>query len=174
MDIDSVNRLPVPNRPVPDWKGSDGVYKVNSYEHDENGITTEDPAITVRMQDKRLGKRAPLAKEAGKYGAVNTYGNKKSSTALLCWGSNKGVCVEVAQRLKLRVVQPVVLSPFPVDEFKKAIGRAKKIISVESNATGQLNRLAASHGVSTGKEILKYDGRPFSVDELEKKVKKLL
>ena len=59
-------------------------------------------------------------------------------------------------------------------ELKKAIGKANKIISVECNATGQLSRLAASHGVNSAGKILKYDGRPFALDELENELKKVL
>ena len=152
----------------------DAVIKVNSYEHDEYGLTTEDPAMTARMQEKRLRKNNFLMKEVQRYETVKTYGDKNSSAVLLCWGSNKGPCVEAAEKLNLKVVQPVMLSPFPEDEFKKAIGAAKKIISVENNATGQLGMLVKSRGINIDGEILKYDGRPFSVDELEEKVKKLL
>lgn len=152
----------------------DAVIKVNSYEHDESGITTEDPAITIQMQDKRLRKEKSLAKEIKKYETVKSYGNQGSSTVLLCWGSNKGVCVEAAGKLNLKVVQPVVLSPFPLDRFKEAIKGAQKIISVENNATGQLRLLLNRFGIKIDSEILKYDGRPFSVDELEYKIKNIL
>ncbi|MDD5449775.1 MAG: 2-oxoacid:acceptor oxidoreductase family protein, partial [Candidatus Omnitrophica bacterium] len=80
----------------------DAVIKVNSYEHDEYGITTEDPAVTTLMQDKRLRKERCLSEELQKYKTVNTFGNSDSSTALVCWGSNKGVSVEAAQELGLK------------------------------------------------------------------------
>ncbi|MGB9643349.1 MAG: 2-oxoacid:acceptor oxidoreductase family protein, partial [Candidatus Ratteibacteria bacterium] len=35
---------------------TNAVVKVNSYEHDESGITTEDPVITAKMQTKRIRK----------------------------------------------------------------------------------------------------------------------
>lgn len=152
----------------------DAVIKVNSYEHDEYGLTTEDPAITVQMQDKRLRKRRFLEEEIRKYETVKTCGDKNSSTVILCWGSNKGVCIEAARNLDLKVVQPVVISPFPIDAFKKALGKAKKIILVENSATAQLKLLLKRYDINIDKEILKYDGRPFSVDELEEKIKKVL
>jgi 2-oxoglutarate ferredoxin oxidoreductase subunit alpha len=105
---------------------------------------------------------------------VNVYGNDNSETALLCWGSNKGVCNEVGQKLDLKVVQPIVLNPFPARQFKDALNGVKKIICVESNATGQLARLIRAHGFNPGYTIFKYDGRPFSTDELEEKVKAYL
>jgi len=152
----------------------DAIIKVNSYEHDEFGITTEEPETTIAMQNKRLGKEKYILQDMEKLEAVKTYGDKASSTAILCWGSNKGVCIEVAQNLGLKVIQPLALSPFPRRQFLEAVGSVKKIISVENNATGQLMRLVEPNGVRADKKILKYDGRPFSLDELETKIKAAL
>lgn len=152
----------------------DAVIKINSYEHDEAGITTEDCNLTTMMNDKRLGKEKYLAQELEGFESVKVHGNKDSQTALLCWGSNKGVCVEVAQNLGLKVIQPLVLSPFPVKQFQEAIKGVKKIISVENNATGQLVRLLKIYGFDCSAKIFKYDGRPFSLDELEVKTKELI
>jgi len=146
------------------------VVKVNSYEHDEYGITTEDPAVTTKMQEKRLKKMAYIEKELKRYGPVRVYGDKKSSRAILCWGSNKGVCVELAKEMKLRVVQPLVMMPLDVPLLKAALKGVKRLVSVESNATGQLSRLAASNGIKIDKKILKYDGRPFSLEGLKEEV----
>lgn len=156
----------------PPSKGA--IIKVNSYEHDESGITTEDPKQSFLMQDKRLRKEKSLAEELETLQAVNLHNAAGSETALLCWGSNKGVCIEVAQRLGLKVIQPVVLAPFPVRQFQEALKGVKRIICVENNATGQLIRLIKGYGFNAGEGIFKYDGRPFSVDELEEKVNKLL
>ncbi|MDP3732327.1 MAG: 2-oxoacid:acceptor oxidoreductase subunit alpha [Candidatus Omnitrophota bacterium] len=153
---------------VPD---KDAIVKVNSYEHDEFGITSEEIAVTNLMQDKRLRKEKYLLKELESCQTVKVYGNKDSQVTLLCWGSNKGVCVEVAQNLGLKVIQPLVLSPFPVKEFQKALTGVKKIINVENNATGQLIKLIKGFGFNVDENILKYDGRPFSLDELEEAVR---
>lgn len=149
---------------VPD---KDAIIKVNSYEHDEYGITTEDPCQTVKMQDKRLRKEKFLNEELNNYEAIKVYGNKTGETAILCWGSNKGVCVEASKKFNLKVIQPLVLWPFPVTQLKESLNGVKKIIAVESNATGQLVRLIKLYGMDADEKILKYDGRPFSVEELE-------
>lgn len=153
---------------VPD---KNAVIKVNGYEHDESGITTEDAVVTKKMQDKRLRKEKHLAEELKSFPTVKTYGNEEQTTALLCWGSAKGICVEIAQKLGLKVIQPIVLSPFPEHAFREAIRGIKKLIAVENNATGQLVRLIKAHGIDVDDTILKYDGRPFTLDELEKMVK---
>jgi 2-oxoglutarate/2-oxoacid ferredoxin oxidoreductase subunit alpha len=152
----------------------DAVIKVNSYEHDEYGITTEDPGVTKLMQDKRLRKEIFLAEELENMAAVKVYGNKNSETAVLCWGSNKGVCIEAAQKLDLKVIQPIVMSPFPVKQFRESLGGVKRLISVENNATGQLARLLRNYGLNVSGMILKYDGRQFSCDELVAEVRRAL
>jgi len=148
----------------------DAIIKVNSYEHDEFGLTTEEPNQTVLMQDKRLRKEKYLSRELDNFETVKVYGNINSSTSLLCWGSNKGVCVELAERLGLKVIQPVVLCPFPTRKFQDAVKGTKKLICVESNATGQLALLIKMFGFDVNEQVLKYDGRPFSLDELEKRI----
>ncbi|MBP7217210.1 MAG: 2-oxoacid:acceptor oxidoreductase family protein, partial [Candidatus Omnitrophica bacterium] len=150
------------------------IIKVNSYEHDEFGVTTEDPRLTTLMQDKRLRKEQCLAAELKEMAVVNVCGNNASSVALLCWGSNKGVCEEVAQRLAIKVIQPLVLWPFPIEQFQKARAGVKKLICVESNATGQLTRLLQMLGFKVDAQVLQYDGRPFSLDDLEEKIKGLM
>jgi len=145
----------------------DKAVKINSYEHDESGITTEDPVVTKRMQGTRLQKEKDLAQELKRYECVKVYGNKDSSTAVLCWGSNKSVCVEAAGKLGIKVIQVLTMSPFPKEQLTAATSDVKKLVAVENNATGQLSRLVECHGFDVSQKVLKYDGRPFAVDELE-------
>lgn len=152
----------------------DAVTKANSYEHDEAGISTEEPAVTIKMQDKRLRKETYLAAELENYESVKVYGNKNSATALLCWGSNKGVCIEIADMLGLKVIQPTVMAPFPLEQFRRALEGVSKIIAVENNATGQLARVVNAYGCNVSASILKYDGRSFSLEELEDRVRKVI
>ncbi|MGA9098521.1 MAG: thiamine pyrophosphate-binding protein, partial [Methanotrichaceae archaeon] len=153
----------------PPQKGQ--VIKSDSYTHDENGITTEDPDITSKIADKRLIKGESLAKEMAKYETVKVYGHGK--TAILCWGSNKGVCIEAAEKFGLKVIHVLVLSPFPVDQLRSALDDVEKMISVECNSTGQLARLAALYGHPADVQILRYNGRPFSLEDLEAELRKV-
>jgi 2-oxoglutarate/2-oxoacid ferredoxin oxidoreductase subunit alpha len=156
---------------VPD---KEAVIKVNSYEHDELGLTTEEAEKVATMQEKRLRKEDCLREELEAYETVKVYGNRNSSTALLCWGSNKGVCIEAAEILGLKVIQPLVLSPFPEKQFKEALKDISRIICIENNATAQLVRLINCYGFNVDKKILKYDGRSFSLDELKTKLRQVL
>jgi 2-oxoglutarate ferredoxin oxidoreductase subunit alpha len=148
------------------------VVKTNSYVHDEYGIVSEDPAIAKGVADKWLLKERILAQELEDYETVKVYG--QGETALLCWGSNKGVCVETAKKFGLKVIQMLVLSPFPAKALSQAMEGVKKIISVEGNATGQLAILLQQHGYRIDEQILKYDGRPFSLEDIENDIKKVM
>ncbi len=147
------------------------VVKINSYVHDEKGITTENPVLAVAAADKRRLKEESLAMDLASYETVKVYGT--GSTALLCWGSNKGVCVEIAAKMGLRVVQVLLLAPFPRGALSQALKGVNRLICVECNATGQLGSLLQLHGFEINDNIRKYDGRPFSLQELENEVKKV-
>ena len=149
----------------------DAVVKVNSYMHDAAGITAEDAEISNQMIKKRLNKWETLIDVMHGYSMVIQSGTPDASTALLCWGSVKGVCEEAAAELGLRVIRPIVLAPFPVDQIKKALIGVKRLIAVEENMTAQLAALAERHGIIIHEKILRYDGRPFTVEDLVSKVK---
>ncbi len=148
----------------PPQKGQ--VIKADSYTHNEEGITTEDPQITRENSDKRQRKGRFMAADLERYETVKIFGDRNSKIALLCWGSNKGVCMEAAGKLGLKVIQVLVLSPFPEKKLKDALQGVERLLAVECNSTGQLARLAGFFGVKTEERILKYDGRPFSVEDL--------
>ena len=148
------------------------IIKVNSYTHDYQGITTEDPDMTVAQVQKRIRKTEQLVQYVDKPGAVYLGGIKSAKTVLLCWGSPRGVCSEVAEELGLRVVSPVILSPFPIEEFGKAMKGVDKVILVEESSTGQLSQITAREGYKTDHIILRFDGRPFAVEELLAQVRR--
>ncbi len=149
------------------------VIKINSYYHTARGITTEDPEITTAIQDKLIRKQMTMAKEVETMPAVNRAGDPDATTALLCWGSTKGVCTEVAKRLEMKMVQPIVLWPFPSPQCRNALDGVKQVIAVEQNATGQLAALMSSQGFRINEHIHQYDGRPFTVEGLESRVKEI-
>ena len=148
------------------------VIKVNSYSHDYSGITIEDSAMANAIVEKRMRKAEKLAIHTDQPGAVYIGGVRDASTALLCWGSPRGVCNEVADILGLRIISPVVLFPFPVQEFSKAMDGVDKVILVEDSSTGQLSQLIAQVGYTVHEKILRYDGRPFAVEELLDRVRR--
>jgi 2-oxoglutarate ferredoxin oxidoreductase subunit alpha len=149
----------------------DAIVKANGYMHDEAGITSEDADMSIQMTKKRLKKWETLIDVMQGYPSVIQSGIPGASTALFCWGSTKGACEEAAELLGLRVIRPVVLAPFPADQIKKSLVGVKRLIAVEENATSQLAALAERHGINPDEKILRYDGRPFTVEDLVARVK---
>ncbi len=149
------------------------VIKVNSYAHDESGITTEDPAVIGLMTDKRLRKEASLEAEVGRLPAVVTGGDPEGTTVVLCFGSTAGVCEEAADALQYRTVRPVVLEPFPFNAFRDALSGVELTVCVEENVKGQLSLLLKRHGIMTAHSVRRSDGRPFEVEYLIKRLKEV-
>jgi len=146
------------------------VVKSTSYEHDEYGITIEEAELARTMQEKRRKKMERMKKEVEKLPCLAVYGNRNSKTAIVSFGISKGAAVEAAEKLKIKVVQPIILEPFPQKKMKEALRGVEKVFTVELNATGQLAKLLAQNGIKTAGSILKYDGRPFFAQEILEKL----
>jgi 2-oxoglutarate/2-oxoacid ferredoxin oxidoreductase subunit alpha len=152
----------------------DGYVCVDSDEHDETGHITEDLDLRTKMVDKRLNKMKLIEKEAVE---PTLTGPSSYKALLVCWGSNYFPVKEACENLDLKDTSILHLSqvyPLP-SGVKKRLEKAEKIIMIENNATGQLSKLIRLEtGIYIEKLILKYNGMPFSVEELEKEIKKLV
>jgi len=159
----------VPKRTVPEL----AMVKVNSYEHDEFGFTTEDKEIAKKMQDKRMMKFKILEKEVKeKFEMVRVFG--KGENLIISFGSTKGAIIDALDALKdFRFLQVLYISPFPKEIVKKEIEKSKKAIIIENNASGQLGKVIMQNVGIELNEILKYDGRPFTSEEIVFNVRKL-
>ena len=152
------------------------VVKVNSYEHDEHGFTSEDPRIIVKMIDKRAKKMKLITKDIARIQPIKIYGNKTAKNVVLFWGSTKGTILEALKEIKkpIKLVQVLCVEPLPVATLASALKGAKKIIAVENNSTGQLADLVGEKcGIKNIKKVLRYDGKPFAVEELVKVLNKI-
>jgi 2-oxoglutarate ferredoxin oxidoreductase subunit alpha len=157
ITTDGVSPLAFPGTPG-------AAIKSNSYEHDEDGIVTEDFDTTRKMQDKRFAKCKGLEKEMEKYETVKVYGDAKSKNAVVFWGSNKTVILEAAKFIKkpCRLVQVLWLEPFPTEKVAEALEGAPNLIDIESNHDAQLaGLLREKTGTEVQHYILQYDSRPF-------------
>ncbi|MEI7434206.1 MAG: 2-oxoacid:acceptor oxidoreductase subunit alpha [Methanomicrobiales archaeon] len=148
--------------------------KVNSHVHDTDGTTAEEHWVAKAMADKRNIKVAGMREEVEGLNPVEVTGNTNSDGALLTWGSNKGACDEVGKLLDLRVIRPIVVCPFPERSFANAMKGVRRFYSVETNETGQLARLVSQSGYRANGLVLKYDGRPFTIEELTARVREVI
>ncbi len=148
--------------------------KVNSYEHDEYGFTTEDKKVAKVMQEKRMKKFKALEKEVSeKFEMAKIYGNGEN--LIISFGSTKGAILDALPYLKnFRFLHIIYISPFPKKIVKEEIERSKRKIIIENNASGQLGSIIRENTGVEIEEILKYDGRPFTSEEIVFNVKRWL
>jgi len=141
------------------------VVVADSDEHTADGHLTEDLGVRVKMHDKRLRKLTGLVQELN---GVTTAGPAEAPLALACWGSSLGPVTEAVARLNAdgtpaRMVHLSELWPFPAGAVAGALGKPKKLVMVEMNATGQGNRLLRQEtGIAADHLVLKYNGAPFT------------
>ncbi len=143
-----------------------GLVCVDSDEHDEEGHITEDSATRNVMVEKRLRKLRSVAKAAIKPQLI---GPKSYRTLVVCWGSTFGAVREAIGSLGRKDVAMLHFSQvYPLHASTLGLLRkARNVICVENNATSQFARLIrAQTGFTIERNVLKYDGRPFSVEEL--------
>lgn len=136
-------------------------------EHDEQGHLIEDAKTRVLMMDKRMGKMEKVAEEA--LDPV-LFGTKEDPDAVLIgWGSTKGALMETVEFLNqgtCKVLGVHLPQVYPLPKSLEVIlkGPGRKFI-VESNYTGQLERLIASEFAwKPDASIRRYDGRPIDPD----------
>jgi 2-oxoglutarate ferredoxin oxidoreductase subunit alpha len=158
-------------RSIPGTKN--GVYYANSYEHDGTGHVTDDADARVAMVDKRMRKIESMKKDII---APHMYGDADADITLLCWGSTKGAVVTAAEMMraqgkKVSVMYMNWLFPMPEDTVRDMLQKAKRVIDIEQNATGQLAILIRElTGFDVREKILKYDGRPFLPEEIIERI----
>jgi len=146
-----------------------GIYLYNSYEHDEEGFSTEDAGIAKKGTEERLNKMKNILK-IEKY-IFNFYGSKTARNLIVSWGSTKGAILEAIRgNSDMAYLQIKMLWPLN-KEIEKVIKSFKTKILVENNATAQLGKLLRSEmGIEFNKTVLKYDGRPFFPNELKEEL----
>jgi 2-oxoglutarate ferredoxin oxidoreductase subunit alpha len=167
-------------RVLPSTKGA--IVRTNADEHDERGLTSEDPKMTTKMIEKRMRKLQYLAKELEerKIETTKFYGSEEAESTVIFWGSTKGPIREAKKLLELEDIainhlQVLYLLPFPMHRVEEALNEAKKTIVIENNNTSQLSSLIRERLLrDLDHKILKYDGRPFNPGYLAEKIKEVL
>lgn len=153
------------------------VVLVDSDEHDEFGNITESDEIRFKMVNKRLKKFDGLREDIEEPWFI---GEENPENLVVCWGSTYGAVKEAVSKLNAEGVSIGALVfgdiwPFPTKKLLELSKNAMKIIDVEQNATAQLDNLMRQEAlIKSTDKILKYDGRPFSGEELYLKIMEVL
>jgi len=148
---------------------------VDSDEHDETGHITESASVRVIMNDKRLRKMEFLKKDLLEPEYI---GLEDIDTLLIGWGSLYGSIKEAVKLLndkgseKYGALVFGDVWPLPDSLLKEKTLKAKRVINIEQNATGQLAQLIRENtGIQMDDSYLRYDGRPIASDDIVKKLK---
>ena len=158
-------------RVVPSWI-SDVVY-ADSDEHSAKGHITEDGAVRTAMVNKRFTKKMNLLrKEIIEPIAINL---AYAEIVLLGFGSTRGVIAEVCatENSKIGAIHFGQVWPFPGEALGALLNLAPhaRLITVEHNAGAQLAGLIARETrLIIETSILKYNGRPFTIEELSGRI----
>lgn len=152
-------------RSVPGMKG--GQYFANSYEHDEVGYVTEDPALREKMAEKRLKKLEGIKKVVR---PPDVYGDPKAEIALTCFGSTVGPVLDALNSIgytvhgkAIKLLHFTWCFPFPDREVTGLLRGVQTIIDIEQNGTSELASLIREHtGIACTHTVTRFSGRPFT------------
>ncbi len=170
---------PTPNgispRPPVGTKG--GVYWHTGDEHDALGHITEDPTNRDMMMEKRMGKLDVADREIPIDERVNFFGPEDADITVVSWGSTKGAILDAMEWLKedgikVNFLQIRLVHPFPTEHVAKLLSKAKKIVGIEMNYSGQLIGIIRERTcIPVEQLVVKYNGRPMSSEEVYEAIK---
>lgn len=150
------------------------VVLVDSDEHDEYSHITESAHVRNIQMEKRMGKLELIKEDIME---PEFLGEEGLDILLVGWGSTYGALKEGVELLNKDGIKTGALSfgdiyPLPQKLLTKYVSKAKMIINVEQNFTGQLGKFIASEtGILMDKSILKYDGRQLNGEEVYNRVR---
>jgi 2-oxoglutarate/2-oxoacid ferredoxin oxidoreductase subunit alpha len=165
-------------RAVPGQPG--GIFWATTDEHDPRGHIDEDATNRIKMMEKRMGKLDLALREIPRERKLSVYGPADAEITLVGWGSVTGSVLDAmdvlaGEGVKINFVQIRLMKPFPVQEVTETLSGSKRLILVENNYTGQLGGLVREMtGIHLPQQIVKYDGRPFSEEELVEALRKAI
>jgi len=154
--------------------GSAAFVVMDSDEHTEDGHITEDLTARVRLQDKRMRKLEGMAAAAR---APEWYGPADAEHVLVTWGSTYGPCREAVDLLGAEGQRAAMLHfpqiwPLPAERVRALLTTAREVTCIEGNATGQFASLLRQVGaLEECKLMLRYDGLPFTGEEIARRAR---
>lgn len=155
------------------------IFWMTGDEHDELGHVTEDPDVRDRQMRKRFHKIDTVEEEIPMNDRAVLYGEENADITFVTWGSQKGPILDVIEVLKTKKISANLLyikmfEPFPSDFVSKVLNKAKFVIDVESNMLAQAAKVIRTNtGIKIDHNILKYNGRHITEDELMEAALKL-
>ncbi len=153
-------------------------------EHRSDGSPDETGENATLQMEKRLRKVEAIKAALPEPELWNANGTLRESDddaldlLIVGWGSTKGAIIDAMRTLgnaRVAYLHFSWLFPLKTQRLEKLAAKAKKVILVEGNAQGQLGMLIRQEsGINITEKILKYDGRPFFLNELTSNLGSLL
>ncbi len=158
---------------------SPATFDGNGDEHLADGSLTEESEPVKVMYEKRMRKQEVLLSELPE---PVLYGEKDPTLVLVGWGSVKNTVVDALPHLaqhypdqKIAYLHYEYVYPVRTETLKKLADSGAKMVLIENNYTGQLGALLTQHtGMLFPHRILKYDGRPFFIEDVLQEVSKVI
>lgn len=156
-------------RLLPGTKGL--TFIANSYEHEENGLSTEDSAERAKQVNKRNQKALTYQKNTPE---PKLYGQDSADITLIGWGSTKGPVLQALTDINyqqngksINFLHLTHVWPLNNKALTEILGKAKKKVMIEGNSFGQMEQIIREQtGIVMDDRFLKYDGRPFYPEEI--------
>jgi 2-oxoglutarate ferredoxin oxidoreductase subunit alpha len=167
--------LGISPRSRPGQKG--GIFWTTGDEHDEYGHITEAADIRIRMMRKRMRKIELASQVIPDSKKATLHGPRSAPTTIVGWGSTKGAILDGMEELKASGIETNFLqiryvNPFPTELVTRILSGSGRKIAIESNYTAQMAGLIReTTGIAVDSRVLKFDGRPFSQNEIYEGVK---
>ncbi len=146
---------------------SPAYYYANGDEHTEDGSLTEGAESSAAMIDKRM-KKMKLIEAAMPEPEV--FGSTKPDISFVGWGSSKNVmmdAIEAAAKLGIKVnyLHFSVVHPLKTKTLKAFFKKYSNVHLIEGNYQGQFGQLVEATGLKFKGKHLKYNGRPFFLED---------
>jgi 2-oxoglutarate ferredoxin oxidoreductase subunit alpha len=151
---------------------SPATFDGNGDEHLADGSLTEEAQPIKEIYDKRMRKHQTLLQELPE---PVLYGPEDATLMMVGWGSVKNTVLDVIEILakaqspiKLGYLHYEYVYPVRTETFQSLVERfGDKLVLIENNYLGQLGDLLTQHtGFLFKEKLLKYDGRPFFVEDI--------
>ncbi|GIU69460.1 MAG: hypothetical protein KatS3mg002_0696 [Candidatus Woesearchaeota archaeon] len=157
----------------------EGTVCVDSDEHDEYGRITENMNVRNIMVEKRMKKHKLILEESI---PPKIFGEEENYDILIIsWGSTYGTVKEAVETIISTGIKREKISylhysqVYPLHpKTEQYLKKARKIIVIENNSTGQFANLIKKETGIKVEKILKYNGLPFSVEELVEKISRTI
>ena len=143
-------------------------------ERDEYGLINDVRETRTAMVEKRNRKLSGVLAELPK---PTLEGDADADVTFISWGSTYNILKDARAFLKREGISTAHLhltymNPFHTKEIQEILATVKNPVLVENSSTGQLSQLIKMRtGITINKQLLQFDGWPFSPETIMHKVK---